>query len=535
MNRIQKMFVRLALKAAGVGSYSLTDEQFGKALQRLAGGTTHAGKNVNEDTAMQIAAVWTCVRILSETIGYLSWDIYERDAKGNIKRVDHDLGTVLISSPNADMTSVEYKETKVANLALVGNGYSFINRRSDKAISSLYPLVSNNVEPCRNKDTYEIEYNVNDRGKWSPVPREKIWHVKGFGTSGLMGMSPIGFQRQTLGIALATEEFQARFFASGARPSMIATIPEWLDPDERIKAKLALNDNWGGLENAHKLQLLEGGMKVEEVTMPLADAQFLQLRQHSRSEIFGMYRMPPHLAGDLTRSTNNNIEQQSLEFIMYTLAPYLTRIESSATKWLFKPEERSRYFLRFNVDALLRADAQTRAELHSKYVQNGIMSRNEVRGIERLNRVEGQGMDEYTVQSNLIMVEDLSKLVDAAAAGKPKPPTKLEESPRPEKGLEISLTTHVHAPMVKTDVHMPDVSFTAGTTNIEGAKIENKIETPEVKVGDVHVHSGDTIIDPKFQVEMKQHAVAPTTKVTKYLRDPKTFEITETRSHEEPL
>jgi HK97 family phage portal protein len=288
--------------------------------------------------------------------------------------------------------------------------------------------VSNNVEPQRNRETGLIEYRINDRGKWETVPRDKVWHVKGFGSNGLQGFSPIGYARQAMGVALAAEEFQARFFASGAKPSLVAKLPDWLEDDVREKAKRNLREHWGGLENSHKLQLLEGGMTLENVSMPLQDAQFIQLRGFSREEILGLYRMPPHLGGDLSRSTNNNIEQQALEFIMYTLAPYLTRIEASATKWLIPVAERSRFILRFNVEALLRADATTRAELHSKYVQNGIMNRNEVRAIEKLPRVEGQGMDDYTVQSNLMLAQDLDKIIDAARKGEPRPPAK--ESPR---------------------------------------------------------------------------------------------------------
>jgi HK97 family phage portal protein len=425
MNFIAKSLFKLALKSAG---YSLKDADFGKALQRMFGGVTYAGKTVNPDTAMQISTVWTCVRILAETIGYLSWDMYERKPNGDLQRVDHDLGSVLINSPNADMTSVEYKEAKITNLALVGNTYSYINRRGDQQVSSLYPLVSNNVDPQRNRETGLIEYRINDRGKWETVPRDKMWHVKGFGSNGLQGFSPIGYARQAMGVALAAEEFQARFFASGAKPSLVAKLPDWLEDDVREKAKRNLREHWGGLENSHKLQLLEGGMTLENVSMPLQDAQFIQLRGFSREEILGLYRMPPHLGGDLSRSTNNNIEQQALEFIMYTLAPYLTRIEASATKWLIPVAERSRFILRFNVEALLRADATTRAELHSKYVQNGIMNRNEVRAIEKLPRVEGQGMDDYTVQSNLMLAQDLDKIIDAARKGEPRPPAK--ESPR---------------------------------------------------------------------------------------------------------
>jgi HK97 family phage portal protein len=373
----------------------------------LGGSSTFAGRTVDETSAMQISTVWACVRILSETIGSMPWAIYERDDKGNSEQVDHPLASVLMDSPNADMTSVEFRESSVCNLALRGNCYSLRENDSRGEVASLFPIPACNVVPKR-KDNGDIVYEVADRGKKEVYPQEKIWHIKGFGSDGLMGFSPISYARQAMGSNLATEEFGARFFSQGAKPSMIASIPNWLSGDQRPIARENLQQMITGQGNAHRVALLEGGMTVTPVTMPLEDAQFLGLRGFGVEEICRFYRMQPHMVASLARSTNNNIEHQGLEFVMYTLQPYLTRFESSVKKWLFKVEDRRRFYLRFNVEGLLRADGAARAALYSTMLQNGVYSRNEVRALENRNRVDG--LDDYTVQSNMTIVQLLEQL-----------------------------------------------------------------------------------------------------------------------------
>jgi HK97 family phage portal protein len=439
MNIFQRAISYLQRKASQ--SYSLSD----KALIDWFGGTTYAGKSVDEKTAMQISTVFSCVRVISETIGFLPWSVYEKDSKGNSQKIDsHHLSQILVS-PNADMTDVEYKETIGVGLGLSGNSYSFNDRNAVGDVVSLYPIESCNVKPKKRNDG-TVYYSINDRGRWEDYPQEKIWHVKGFSSNGLVGYSPIGVQRQGLGIALATEEFQARFFASGASPSMIVSIPEWLDPDQRKIARENLEKLWGGVDNAHKVRLLEGGMTASPWTMALEDAQFLQLRELTARQICGIYRVPPHLTGDLTESTNNNIEQQSLEFVMYTIMPYLRRIETGISKWLLKPTERGRFSVKFNVDALLRADAAARGELYSKMLTNGAITRNEVRALENLNRSEIVGMDDFTVQAQLVSIKALPQSPDQVAKPAQSQPSLPADPGRPEKILIYNAPPAIHFP-----------------------------------------------------------------------------------------
>lgn len=426
MNRIQKAVVKLlGLKELAPGTYPLTDHSF--AEWAASNPRTHSGKTVTETSALQITTVFACVRVLAEAIGSLPLAFYEKDVKtGNAQKIDHELGSVLVSSPNANMTGVEYIEAKTTNLGIGGNAYSIVERRADGSVISLEPIPSKRVRP-KQKSTGEIYYEISERGKWVPLPQEQVWHVKGFGNDGLLGLSPVGFARQQMGLNLAAEEFQARFFSQGLTTTRFFSVPQWLDANQRVEARKLMEEMWQGMTNAHKAQLLEGGMKMEDGMMPPEDAQFLQLIQASDRKICGMYRVPPHMVADLERSTNNNIEHQGLEFVMYTLAPWLRRIETSISKWLLLPSERSSIFARFNVDALLRADSAARGEFYSKMLQNGVFNRNEVRALENRNSVEG--LDDYTVQSNMTLVDQLAALVASQVAKNNAPASQAQSLP----------------------------------------------------------------------------------------------------------
>lgn len=426
-----------ALKAASgqgaTASLSLTDPSNWARL--LASARSVTGKVVDDESAMRVTTVWACNKVLAESVAMLPWAIYERLEGGNARKLDdHPLADVLVDSPNADMTAQELLEAGQLNLGLHGNAYHLVERAGGR-VTSLYPLPATDVVPQRNQETGEISYRWNDRGRWETLPRERVWHVKGFGGNGLVGLSPLGAAREAFGLAMAAEEFQARFFGQGGRPSAVVKVPTWLDEDQRTIARENLQKLLGGLDNAFKFHLLEGGMELEPWGQALDDLQFAELRQLQVREICRIYRVPPHMVADLAQATFNNMEQLSLEFVTYTLMPWLTRWERSAARWLLAPEERRRLFVRFNFEALLRADSAGRAELYSKAVQNGWMTRNEVRAKENMN--SAAGLDEFTVQVNLSPIEQLA----AAIAARPTAP----------KGDTIV----VNAPVGRAEPHAP--------------------------------------------------------------------------------
>lgn len=375
------------------------------------GGRTVTGKAVNDSTAMQITTVFACVRLLAETMGAMPSGIFRKEKSGNaIKVDDHPLAEKLVDRPNLDMDGVTYREASTSNLALRGNTYSLIERRDDGNIRSLYPIPSSRVQPVRDSSTsWNVMYDVSDRGKKERYPSEKIWHRRGFSFDGLIGLSPIACAREAMALALAGEEFNARLFSQGLMPSARVSIPTWLTEPQRDLANKKLMEMHAGLQNLGKPMLLEGGMKVESGIVTPEDAQFLALRQFTVVELCRLFGIKPHMIASLEQATFNNIEKLSLEFVMYTMLPHTRRDEAAAQK-LLKPADRGRFFYRYNFEGLLRADSVARAQLYSILLQNGVLSRNEVRALENRNQVDEAGMGDYTVQLNMGLVQLMEQL-----------------------------------------------------------------------------------------------------------------------------
>jgi HK97 family phage portal protein len=408
-------------KAAYATGLTLTSPE----LMRFFAPTSSSGKIVSEESVLALSTNWGCQRLLSETMGSLPVGVYERDARGNAKKTtDHAVADLLLS-PNADMTWTEFAETLILNLSGNGNGYSYAARTGAGEVTSLTPIRSRLVTPMRKRGsntrlTLEegaVFYRIDDRGQPVDEPRERIWHVKLFGWDGLVGLSPIGAMREAAGFDLALSEFGGLFFSQGGKPSGTVSVPNWLTEDQREVARGNIQQMLGGLANAHRFALFEGGMKPEPWgEMPLKDMEYILLRKFGVQEICRFHRVPPHKVADLERATFSNIEHQGQEFVTDALMPYSTRIESSALKWLFRAKDRARFFIRFNFDAQLRGDSTARAALYQSLLQNGAMNRNEVRAKENLNWVEG--LDGYTVNSATVPVDRLDDIVDAQLAAR---------------------------------------------------------------------------------------------------------------------
>jgi HK97 family phage portal protein len=423
MNILSKLAFWAAQKAAIRSGVTISISENGENSQKLSsmlgGGRSITGKVVNDSTAMQVTTFFACVRLLAETMGTMPSAIYRMEKSGNAEKVDHSLAEVLIHQPNSDMNGLEYREASTTNLAARGNAYSLIERRGDGNVMSLYPVPSSRWQVKRDASTdYEIKYGLNDRGKLEWYPAEKVWHRKGFGFDGLVGLSPIQCARETIGLSLAGEEYNAQLFAQGLMPSAIVSIPQWLKDEQRKVANEKLLEMHTGLKNLGKPMLLEGGMTVTSGLLTPDDAQFLQLRQLTASQICALLNIKPHMVAILEQATNNNIEQLSQEFITYTMMPHMRRDEIAARK-LFKPGDRSTYFYRYNADSLMRADSAARAMLYSILLQNGVFNRNEVRALENRNQVADPAMDQYTVQSNMAMLDQLAGLIAARSNSKP--------------------------------------------------------------------------------------------------------------------
>lgn len=378
----------------------------------LFGGTT-SGKAVNERTAMQTSAVYACVRILAESVAGLPLHVYERTANGSKStKPSHPLYRLLHDEPNREMTSFVFRETLMSHLLLWGNAYAQIIRDGRGFPIALYPLLPDRMAVDR-RESGELVYTYqSDKGQVK-LRRDNVLHIPGLGFDGLIGYSPIAMAKNAVGLALATEDYGATFFANGANPGGVLEHPGVIKPEQADRLRESWQSQFGGA-NAHKVAVLEEGLKFHQMSIPPEQAQFLETRKFQINEIARIFRVPPHMVGDLEKSSFSNIEQQSLEFVKYTLDPWVVRWEQSLQQALILPSEKATIFIKFNLDGLLRGDYQSRMQGYSTGIQNGFMSVNDVRGLEDMNLLTAEeGGDLHFVNGNMV------KLADVGAAYKP--------------------------------------------------------------------------------------------------------------------
>ena len=385
----------------------------GSRYSFLFGGTS-SGKPVNETTAMQMTAVYSCVRILSETVAGLPLNVYRyNDSGGKEKAFKHPLYRLLHDEPNPEMTSFAFRETLMSHLLLWGNAYAQIIRNARGEVIALYPLMPNKMAVDRDQSGrlfYSYQRGSEDSatlGKSSQVTLSPsdVLHIPGLGFDGLIGYSPIAMAKNAIGLAIATEEYGAKFFANGAAPSGVLEHPGVIKDPQRIR------DSWNaahqGSSNSHKIAVLEEGLKYTPIGIAPEQAQFLETRKFQINEIARIFRVPPHMLADLEKSSFSNIEQQSLEFVKYTLDPWVVRWEQSMCRVLFSESEKPVYFIKFNVDGLLRGDYASRMSGYATARQNGWMSANDIRELENLDRISPDlGGDLYLINGAMTKLQD---------------------------------------------------------------------------------------------------------------------------------
>jgi len=402
------------------------------------GGST-AGKRVNERTAMQMTAVYSCVRILSEAVAGLPLHLYRyTDQGGKEKAIDHPLYFLLHDEPNPEMTSFIFRETLMTHLLLWGNAYAQIIRNGRGEVIGLYPLMPDRMAVDRDENGklyYEYRVSQEDahtlkEGTVQLSPSD-VLHIPGLGFDGLVGYSPIAMAKNAIGMAIACEEYGAKFFANGAQPSGVLEHPGTLKDPGKIRE--SWNATFGGSQNANKVAVLEEGMKYSPISIAPEQAQFLETRKFQIDEIARIFRIPPHMVGDLDKSSFSNIEQQSLEFVTYTLDPWICRWEQSIVRSLLSQEEKGKLFVKFNVDGLLRGDYQSRMQGYAVARQNGWMSANDIRELENLDRIpESEGGDLYLINGNMTKLKDAG--IFAAGKEKDEEVLELDESKDSQSG-----------------------------------------------------------------------------------------------------
>jgi len=404
------------------------------------GGTT-AGKPVNENTAMQMTAVYSCVRILSEAIAGLPLHVYKyNDGGSKEKDLQHPLYKLLHDEPNPEMTSFVFRETLMGHLLLWGNAYAQVIRNARGEVVALYPLMPNKMTVDRDKDGclyYLYQRGSGDTpslGKNSQVllSPSDVLHIPGLGFDGLVGYSPIAMAKNAIGLAIATEEYGAKFFANGAAPGGVLEHPGTIKDPQKVKD--SWNSAYQGSGNAHRVAVLEEGMKYQPIGISPEQAQFLETRKFQINEIARIFRVPPHMVGDLEKSSFSNIEQQSLEFVKYTLDPWVVRWEQSMYRVLLSESEKKDHFIKFNVDGLLRGDYESRMNGYATARQNGWMSANDIRELENLNRIPAeQGGDLYLINGAMTKLQDAGIFADTFNNKKEAPDEKTNKQTRPPR------------------------------------------------------------------------------------------------------
>lgn len=365
---------------------------------------TSSGMRVTPDASLRLSAVYACVRILSETMASLPIVLYRKRADGGKDRVtDHWLHTLLCRRPNRYQNPFEWREMLQGHLALRGNAYNQIITNPRGEIMELIPIHPDRVrmELLRSG---EFRYRVTDRfGEELVLPRGDVWHLKGLSSDGLMGMSPIELARESLGMALAAQDYGVRFFANDAKPT-----GGWIEFPGSFKdaeAKKVFRESYQAAQsgaNRGKVLVLENGMKFHEVGVTNKDAQFLELRKFQITDIARLFRVPPHMIADLDRATFSNIEQQSLEFVMHTMTPWAERWEASiGAELLLDVDELE---VEFDFANLMRGDAASRSAYYQSGIQNGWLTRNEARVAENLNPLDG--LDEPLRPLNMVEEAD---------------------------------------------------------------------------------------------------------------------------------
>lgn len=388
----------------------------------FGGGSSATGLSVTADSAMRVTAVFRAVAILAQTYASLPLGVYRQlDNGGKERDRKHPLDQVLTKRPNRWQTSFEWREMMAGHFALRGRYYSEIIATGGQSVAELLPLHPDRVRPFRAPDGRLAFEHFPLDGPSRIILQHEMHFMHGLttGADGITPLSPIGACREAIGLALATEEHGARLFGNGTRLGGVLTMPTHLKDDAaRITLLKSWKEAYSGLRNAGKTALLEDGMEWKALGMTNEDAQFLESRKMQIAEIARIFGVPLHMLAELDRSTNNNIEHQGMEFVTHTVRPGAVRREEAMERDLLSGASSKTHCIYFDLDGLMRGDSAARAAFNGSMLQNGVFNRNEVRISEGKNPSDADGMNDYTVQTNMAFVQMLDMLNKAAGQTK---------------------------------------------------------------------------------------------------------------------
>ena len=376
-------------------------------------GTT-SGQIVSKESALRLSTVWSCVRVISETIASLPISLYEKDE--NNKRVmltSNPLHTLVGEQPSSLYNSFSFFEKSLIDLCLDGNFYAYIERNNGGLPTQLIPIQCEDVDVYVSPDGREVYYEIT-QNETIPYPisgkvsSNDMIHIKGLTTDGIVGKSPIQSAAESIGVSLSIEDFAGSFFKNGASVGGILKHPGSLKPETAQRLRASWNQTYSGSVNAGKTAILEEGMDFVPRMIPNNQAQFLETRQYQVSDICRVFRVPNHMVNDLTRSTYSNIEAQQIDFVVHTITPWIKRIEAALNQKLIPYNQKGNQYFKFNLTALLRGDSKSRADYYRTLVNIGALSPDEVRQFEDLNSMGGASEDVY-MQSNMMPLDGLGE------------------------------------------------------------------------------------------------------------------------------
>ena len=365
-----------------------------RAVSQVLAPPGSSPRAVTVDSAMGLATVWACIQLIGNSVGILPLHLYRRTDAGREKVKGH-AAMSLLAEPSEYWNRFDLLQWLMTGALSQGNGYCRIYRDRDFNPVSLGYLKSNDVTPYFDQNTGHLHYRA---GNEVLMPFEII-HIKGLGTDPIKGKSPIAVHRENLALALEAQTYGESFFSKGGNVESVFEYPSALNEKQYNRLKSDINMHVAGMNNAHAPLLLEGGMKYNRINIPLEDAQFIQTRKYQRSEIAAIFGVPPHMVGDLDKATYNNTELMGIEYVTYTLMPWLVKIQAEFARKLLREDEKESLYFAFQPNGLMRGDSKSRSEFYKNMSLIGAMNANEIRELEDMNSYPGG--DNYFIQLNM--------------------------------------------------------------------------------------------------------------------------------------
>jgi len=413
-------------------------------LGAVGGTATDSGISIDEETALEWTALGAAIRILSQTVAQLPLFVFQRREDGGKDPVrDHPVYGLLHDSPNPEITAFDWRGMIVTHGVLWGNHYAEQVRSAGGELDAIWGINPDRVTVDRGRGGGIVYVVSNPGGGSRVVPASKMLHIPGFMTDGLLGRAMVDDHRQSIGLGLITEKYAARFFGNDASPGGVLRHPETLGAEAQARLKTSWESAHRGADNAHRVAVLEEGMEWQQVTIDNERAQFLELRQFQLNEVSRIVTgVPPHLYGDLTRSTFSNIEQQSIEYLLYGLTPWLKRIEQRMNMQLFTDAERAAgLFVEHRVDGLLRGDSAARSQYYTSMWNMGVFSINEIRALENMSPIDEGDM--RFVRLDTVPLDMVREVKTPVAPPEPEPEPDEEEEEDEDEARQIEMRANL--------------------------------------------------------------------------------------------